>query len=167
MLKLKTHFFQTTAVFLTVAFTLTGCAIKNFIPYMGAQRNWPTAPGGFVSMHKGFPIYKGLPDRPYAVVGELTVEQYPQYMNAEIAASGRKYQAEAAMIVDRQTVNGGLMNFGGGGTTVYQGQSSLRPTGFGSYAGTQTGVATTYANPSYSAPISWDKTTVYLIKFLQ
>ncbi len=86
-------------------------------------------------------------------------------MNGEIASSGRKYQADAAMIVDRQTVNGGMMNFGGGGTTVYQGQSSLRPSGFGSYAGTQTGIATTYSNPSYSAPISWDKTTVYLIKF--
>ncbi len=34
---------------------------------MGTQRNWPTAPGGFVSTHKGFPIYKGLPDKPYAV----------------------------------------------------------------------------------------------------
>jgi hypothetical protein len=149
----------------TLTLALTGCAIKNFSPYVGTQRNWPTAPGGFVSTHKGFPIYKGLPDKPYVVLGELTIEQYPQYMNGEIASSGRKYQADAAMIVDRQTVNGGMMNFGGGGTTVYQGQSSLRPSGFGSYAGTQTGVATTYSNPSYSASLSWDKTTVYLIKF--
>ena len=132
---------------------------------MGAQRNWPTASGGFVSVHRGFPIYKGLPDKPYAILGELTIEQYPQYMDAEISASGRKYKADAAMVVDRRTVSGGMMTFGGGGSTVYQGQTSIRPTGLGSYAGTQTGVATTYSNPVYSAPISWDKTTVFLIKF--
>jgi hypothetical protein len=153
-------------IFLLTACLLTGCAIKNYTPYVGAQRTWPTSSGAFVAAHRGFPIYKGLPDKPYTVLGELTVEQYPQYMNAAISASGRKYQADGAMIIDRQTINGGMMNFGGGGTTVYQGQTSIRPTGTGSYAGSQTGIATTYANPSYSAPVSWDKTTVYLIKFL-
>lgn len=114
--------------FTLLSFTATlisSCAIVNFVPYSGKQQNWPTASGGFVQTHNEFKIYKGFPERPYTILGELIIEQYPQYMNAEIASAGKKHKADAAIIVDSSTVNGGSMNFGGGGTTVYQGQSII------------------------------------------
>ena len=56
---------------LTVAAALTGCAVADFTPYQGAQQNWPTARGAFVSTQYAVPAYHGYPARPYIVLGYL------------------------------------------------------------------------------------------------
>jgi hypothetical protein len=144
---------------------VSGCAYKTFTPYSGVQFDWPRSAGSFVSNHDGFLIYKGLPDKPYTLLGELAVEQYPQYMNTSIASAGKKYQADAAMIVSNQTINGGSMALGGGGSTFFQSQAQITPAYGSGFSATQSGTSTTYTNPTISTNLSWDKTTVYLIKF--
>jgi hypothetical protein len=39
--------------------------------YQGLQQNWPTAPGAFVEMKAGIPVYYGYQPRPYIVLGQL------------------------------------------------------------------------------------------------
>jgi len=56
-----------------VALLLWGCATSDFHQYTGAQQNWPTASGAFVSNKYDVPAYYGLPSRPYIVLGSLDV----------------------------------------------------------------------------------------------
>ena len=56
---------------LTLAAMLSGCATSDFHQYTGAQQNWPTASGAFVSTKYDVPAYYGPPDRPYIVLGSL------------------------------------------------------------------------------------------------
>ena len=144
---------------------IEGCASVKYSPYVGKQQDWPTAVGSFMNQHKGFPIYKGLPDKAYTIIGEAIIEQYPEYMDAEIARIGKSKKADAAMLVDSQKVFGGTYNVGGGSTTYFQGQSSYQTYGSRQISGTHSGTAQTYSNPSYSMALTWDKTSVYLIKF--
>ena len=50
---------------------LSGCATADFHQYTGAQQNWPTASGAFVTTKYDVPAYYGPPDRPYIVLGSL------------------------------------------------------------------------------------------------
>ncbi len=56
---------------LTLAAMLSGCATSDFHQYTGAQQNWPTASGAFVTTKYDVPAYYGPPDRPYIVLGSL------------------------------------------------------------------------------------------------
>ena len=150
---------------LAMVLCTSGCAIATYTQYAGQQQKWPIAQGSFVSNYDGILIYRGLPDRPYTLMGEVVIDQYPQYMNASIAHAAHVHKADAAMIVGKEVVNGGVMNVGGGGTTYYQGQSTTG-IGGGLLNTMQTGTATTIANPTYAGAISWDRTSVYLIKFI-
>lgn len=156
---------------------ISGCAWATYTPYAGQQQKWPTALGSFVAKRDGILIYRGLPDRPYQILGEVVIDQYPQYMDGAIAHASHVHKAEAAMIVGKQAINGGTMNCGGGSTTYYSGQTTTSASGNAYVAGnsvvgnalinsSQTGTANTIANPTYSAAISWDRTTVYLIRFI-
>jgi hypothetical protein len=51
-----------------VALLLWGCATAEFHQYTGAQQNWPTTSGTFVSTKYDVPAYFGPPDRPYIVL---------------------------------------------------------------------------------------------------
>jgi hypothetical protein len=156
---------------------LSGCAIATYTEYAGQQQKWPTAQGAFVAKKDGILIFRGLPDRPYTLMGEVVIDQYPQYMDGAIAHAAHVHKADGAMIVSKQVVNGGLFTTGGGGTTYYQGQGvtsasgSAYPSGNGIAANalinsSSTATATTIANPTYTGSISWDRTSVYLIKFI-
>lgn len=73
---------------LSIAAALTGCAVADFTPYVGAQQNWPTASGAFVRTVNSYngpgrsgtgrqytlPVYLGLPNRPYRVLGYIDVD---------------------------------------------------------------------------------------------
>ena len=161
-----------------VVLLTSGCAWVAYTPYAGHQQKWPMASGSFVANRDGILIYRGLPDRPYLILGEAVIDQYPQYMDGAIAHAAHVHKADAAMIVGKQAIYGGTMNSGGGSTTYYNGQTTATATGNAYASGNsvvgsalvnsyQTGTANTIANPSYSVAISWDRTTVYLIKFLQ
>lgn len=156
---------------------ISGCAIATYTEYAGQQQRWPIAQGSFVSKKDGILIYRGLPDRPYILLGEVVIDQYPQFMDGAIAHAAHVHKADAAMIVSKQVVNGGLYTTGGGGTTYYNGQGvttasgSAYPSGNGVAANalinsSASATATTIANPTYTGTISWDRTSVYLIKFL-
>lgn len=161
----------------TAILTLSGCAIARFTEYAGQQQHWPLAQGSFVSKKDGILIYRGLPDRPYILLGEVVIDQYPEFMDGAIAHAAHVHKADGAMIVSKEQVNGGLYTTGGGGTTYYNGQGvttasgSAYPSGNGVAANAlinsrATATATTIANPTYTASISWDRTGVYLIKFI-
>ncbi len=66
---------QERSVALSVAFVVmslaafTGCSQLEWREYRGPQ-DWATG-GAFVSDLDGMPLYEGLPDRPYAVVGMI------------------------------------------------------------------------------------------------
>jgi hypothetical protein len=62
---------------LFLALFLGGCAIADFTPYEGAQQNWPTANGAFVSHQYVVPAYYGFPARPYTVLGYLDATTAP------------------------------------------------------------------------------------------
>ena len=163
---------------LSLSFFISGCAWVTYSPYAGQQQDWPTAKGSFVTQKDGILIYRGLPDRPYHLVGEVVIDQYPQYMNGAIAHAAHVRKADAAMIVNKEAMSTGMMTYGGGSTTRYESQSTSRTTvnaypsgnsfvGNAISSGLQYGTATTIANPTYSGQISWDRTTVYLINFIK
>ena len=86
---------------LTVAAALTGCAVADFTPYQGAQQNWPTARGAFVSTQYAVPAYHGYPARPYIVLGYLDATTAPirQRGVVEFAARRAKEIGGDAIIV--------------------------------------------------------------------
>jgi hypothetical protein len=70
------------------ALLVCGCATSDFTPYEGAQQKWPTSTGTFVRTINSYngpgrsgtgkqytlPVYFGLPNRPYIVLGYVDVE---------------------------------------------------------------------------------------------
>jgi hypothetical protein len=75
MHRMKT--FPRLLILLLNAALLAGCATADFHQYTGAQQNWPTASGTFVSTKYDVPAYFGAPDRPYIVLGSLDVTTGP------------------------------------------------------------------------------------------
>jgi hypothetical protein len=55
---------------------LTGCTHSTYTPYVGAQQDWRTAPGGFAETIEGMPVYHGLPPVPYDIVGAVELDGY-------------------------------------------------------------------------------------------
>jgi hypothetical protein len=88
---------------------LASCATADFHQYTGAQQNWPTASGTFVSTKYDVPAYYGLPDHPYIVLGSLDVTTGPPGGNLatraedgiEFAAGKAKKMGGDAIIVQR------------------------------------------------------------------
>ena len=93
----------------SLAVALAGCASAEFHEYSGAQQNWPTASGAFVSSKYAVPAYYGLPSRPYIVLGSLDVTTGPPGGNfatreedgIEFAAGKAKKMGADAIIVQR------------------------------------------------------------------
>src|SRR5262249_33692490 len=81
--KMKTLILITT---LSLIAMLTGCTSTDFTPYAGAQQNWPTASGTFVSNKYVIPVYQGPPPRPYIVLG---------YIEAATGAGTGDYRTDA------------------------------------------------------------------------
>ncbi len=94
---------------LTLAAMLSGCATSDFHQYTGAQQNWPTASGAFVSTKYDVPAYYGPPSRPYIMLGSLDVTTGPPGGNLatraedgiEFAAGKAKKMGADAIIVQR------------------------------------------------------------------
>jgi hypothetical protein len=84
-------------VAICLAAVLTGCATADFHQYTGAQQNWPTASGTFVSTKYDVPAYYGPPNRPYIVLGSLDVTTGPPGGNlATRAEDGIEFAAGKA-----------------------------------------------------------------------
>ncbi len=99
-------------------------------------------------------------------------------MNGAIAHAAHVRKADAAMVINKETMFSGVMTYGGGATSLYESQSTGRTTvnaypsgnsfiGNAVSSGSQFGTSSTIVNPSYSGQISWDRTTIYLINFVK
>ena len=101
-----------------VALLLWGCATSDFHQYTGAQQNWPTASGTFVSTKYDVPAYYGPPNRPYIVLGSLdatTVQGIGQ--NAESAVQdaahvAKRMGADAIIVIGSGREQVGTSSFG-------------------------------------------------------
>lgn len=138
---------------LILVLSLTGCATSRFTPYVGAQQDWPTAPGAFATSANGITIYRGWPPRPYEVVGRLVAENA---MDRQLAWSAKAHQADAVLIVDSQTVNGGSVTLPGTSYTA----GNIMAVG-NSYSGS----SYTTHGPTVTVPVSNDIVTAWLITF--
>lgn len=52
---------------------LTGCGTVNYAPYVGEQKQWPIRAGAFVKVDRGLSYYQTWPEKPYTILGHLTV----------------------------------------------------------------------------------------------
>jgi hypothetical protein len=91
---------------LALAAALTSCATADFTPYVGAQQNWPTASGAFVSSQYAVPAYYGLPPRPYKVLGYLDATTAPIRQRGVVEFAARRAQEIGGDAIIVQTAEG-------------------------------------------------------------
>jgi hypothetical protein len=105
-------------VTLALAAMLSGCATADFHQYTGAQQNWPTASGAFVSTKYDVPAYYGPPDRPYIVLGSLdatTVRGIGQNESSAVQDAARvakRMGANAVIVLGSGREQVGTSSFG-------------------------------------------------------
>jgi hypothetical protein len=101
-----------------VALLLWGCAASDFHQYTGAQQNWPTASGAFVSTKYDVPAYYGPPNRPYIVLGSLdatTVRGIGQDAESAVQDAARvakRMGADAVIVIGSGREQVGTSSFG-------------------------------------------------------
>jgi hypothetical protein len=88
--------------------------------YQGAQQNWPTAKGAFVSKKWDVPVYYGPPDRPYIVLGSLDAHSQVQGMlnspTEDIWVAARRAKelgGDAIIVLNRNSENLGTVSSAG------------------------------------------------------
>lgn len=153
--------YESTKILLfTLLLIVAGCT---FVPYVGQQRDWPTAPGGFVKTVMGVPIYpKGeLPARPYDVIGLVTADNLPGF-----ALRAKLHHADA-VVLPQIFEAGRSESLTWQGNSQANGQADWQATGgpgwatgtvAGSASGSGSGSATLSENRYYRA-------RAYLIKY--
>lgn len=88
-------------------FLVSGCAVGDWTPYAGRQQTWPTQPGSFVKTNWAVPVYiNSWPDRPYTVLGYLTVETAPirRRFGGPVAFAAKRAKdlgADAIIVMDQ------------------------------------------------------------------
>ena len=101
-----------------VALLFWGCATADFHQYTGAQQNWPTASGAFVSTKYDVPAYYGPPNRPYIVLGSLdatTVRGIGQDAESAVQDAARvakRMGADAIIVIGSGREQVGTSSFG-------------------------------------------------------
>ena len=138
-------------ILLSIAAVLTGCANVDFMPYTGAQQNWPTASGAVISTKYAVPVYRGLPPRPYVVLGEVAAEHGQTWAWSDAESEALESAADEA-------------KKRGGDAIIVQGSKS-------EYAGSVS-MANAFANGNFNAtafgisrPVFQGKASVLVIKF--
>lgn len=119
---------------------LGGCASPEFTPYVGKQ-DWPQGSGSIVETNYAVPIYYGWPDKPYIVLGAITVEGNN---HAAVARYAKSKGADALIYRKTLTGNAGTYTTPGYANSITSGNFS-----YGQYQGYTT---TTYT-PGVSVPI--------------
>ena len=110
---MKSFFPILRASFCSVVLLLAGCGTVSYSPYVGQQQDWPTSPGAFVKDMKGIPLYRGLPNRPYTVLGHVEITAEPAFIEQQAYWKAKNVGADAILFVDAQTFYAGSV---GGGT---------------------------------------------------
>jgi hypothetical protein len=102
---------------LLLCFTL-GCATVSYSPYVGDQPECPTSPGAFVKVVRGMPIYRGYPNKPYIILGHLSITGDPDSIETQTIWAAQKHNADAVLFLDQSTAYAGSVNTGSGNATV-------------------------------------------------
>src|SRR5258708_7156867 len=97
-------------VLITLPLLLSACSDDDheFTAYSGAQQKWAYAPGAFVSMVAGMSVYDGTCNRPYTVIGKLTVNRRRGDIVQEgVVKEARRYGAQGLIVVSSQSIADG------------------------------------------------------------
>lgn len=90
-----------------LAACLCGCAPGyTFSPYVGAQQNWSTGPGGYVKVVDNVTIFPPgqFPPRPYVVLGAVNTDS-----EENLAKAVKEQHADAALLNVEQSYRSGTV----------------------------------------------------------
>jgi len=141
------------------AAVFSGCAAADFTPYSGLQQNWPTQPGGFVSMKYVIPAYiYSWPSNPYVILGYLDARTAPIRRRGVVAFAARRARrlgADAIIVMQQgqefpATVSNGSAFSAG---NAHRRRFTVTTTGTG------------YSAQGYSAPLVLGKAQVLAIRW--
>ena len=122
--------------FLALAAILAiGCGTVSYSPYVGQQEDWPTAKGAFVKERDKIPIYRGLPTRPYTMLGHMVITTDTGAEEMLAVSRAKQYKADAILFVDSTMFTSG--SFGGGTATAVPTRGGAMAFGSGFSATTQ------------------------------
>ena len=91
---------KTYLLMLMVAVAVSGCTShREYSAYRGQHKNWPTGSASHSPGKEQLPIYHGLPEKPYRVIGTVS---HPHDPISEQAAAqlAKRYGGEAVLIVE-------------------------------------------------------------------
>jgi hypothetical protein len=97
---------------------LCGCGPDyNFSPFVGAQQNWVTSPGGFSRMVDHVPIFPSgqYPSLPYIIMGSVSAGS-----EGDLAQAAKDQHADAVLISSERTYRTGSVAFAGPGVIFAQ-----------------------------------------------
>ena len=147
---------------------LSGCAYVQYTPYEGRSAS-PMSEGAFVDRSYALPIYKGLPPRPYTVLGFIEASErrmsFEGCYHAAVRAA-KERGADAVLFFQKGqqyagTVGGGSIS----SSTFYSGQASATPIGSSVYA-SGTGTANTFGSAStWTSPVWLEQAQYVAIKW--
>jgi hypothetical protein len=162
-------------IFVSIAALLTGCMSNvDYMPYTGAQQKWPTASGALVSTKYAVPVYRGLPDRPYIVLGAVASSHGQTWLwtdaqaeAMEAAANEAKKRGGDAIVLENSSREyAGTFSTGGATTTgSYRGNVHANGVGdsvFGTVHGTSQSTTSSWGA---SVPMFRGNASVLVIKF--
>lgn len=82
-----------------------GCAHPNWVPYSGAQQNWPTSPGAFTDTNRSLIVYYGNPPADYVVLGQISLWSSSGFSGLVARAADEAKLRGADALIVAQTVN--------------------------------------------------------------
>ena len=144
---------------------LTGCATADFTPYSGAQQNWPTAPGAFVSNQGGILAYYGYPPRHYIVLGYLSATTAPVRRREVVEFAARRAKeigGDAIIVLSSGAQYAGTINQGGAFTSGNYSGTYVGGSGYGNIYGSSYAATNAWGS---SVPLFLGKASVLIIKF--
>lgn len=75
---------------LLLSASLLGCASSNYVNYQGEQEDWPTSKGTLVDNKYPVPVYFGLPNKPYIILGYLDATTAPVRRSGVVGYAAKK-----------------------------------------------------------------------------
>jgi hypothetical protein len=96
-------------VILGLVLLTSGCQSVSWVPYVGEQRDWPTAPGSFVRTEGNILIFSSLPNRPYSVLGRVAITSRH---GPSFAKPARQHGADAVILGGSQMFSVGTVTTG-------------------------------------------------------
>jgi hypothetical protein len=142
-----------------VAAVFSGCAAADFTAYSGLQQNWPTQPGGFLSMNYVIPAYiYSWPSHPYLILGYLDARTAPIRRRGVVAFAARRARRLGADAII-------VMQPGQELAAAFSNDSAFSSGNVHKHRFTVTTTGTGYSAQGYSPPLVLGKAQVLAIKW--